>query len=101
MSNFYKAFSCWFVRVCTYLIASIKYPIVQSRQRTGANDMKEMRELAKYIESAGYTVRILQVMQNDVIEVDDPVHSDGKIIGTSPVRLYRPRDAHKFINERS
>lgn len=63
--------------------------------------MKELTELASYIQSAGYEVKTISVNGSDALEVMDPVHSDGKIVGYSPIRLYTPRQAHKFINERS
>ncbi len=65
---------------------------------TAIGKFQEMREFAKYIESAGYEVR---VMQNGVLEVQDPVRSSANGIEHKAVFLNTPQQARKFINDRS
>lgn len=59
----------------------------------------EMKNYMKYIQQAGYEVRM---MQDGTLEVQDPYHMNGKAnAGYDVVNLKSARAAAKFIADRS
>jgi hypothetical protein len=61
--------------------------------------MTDMERIADAVQACGYTCRI--DWENDLVIVDDPVHTSGRIVTHKPVVLRSIGQAARFLDARS
>jgi hypothetical protein len=61
--------------------------------------MTDMERIAEAVRACGYSARI--DWENDLVVVDDPVHSGGRIVAHKPVVLRSIGQAARFLDTRA